>query len=330
MSIFIWLSILVSFIFSSQEPYPTVGKIEVLDPEMNHVIAVDAPIEIIGEGMKWAEGPVWVKEFNYLLFSDPSQNIIYKWDKDNKLQEFLKPAGYAGEDFYSDEPGTNGLLINHQGELIACDHGNRRLSQISLTDKKSTALIDRWDGKKFNSPNDLCQHPNGDYYFTDPPYGLPARTEDTTNREIQQNGVYLLNKKGELTQIIKNLDRPNGIALSADGKTLFVALSDGNKPFIMAYNITKDGQVDQGKVYFDFAINFPNENLAADGIKVDSKGFMYAAAGDGIIIINPQGKPIGRIRSGVRTANCALATDGYLYMTASDKLLRVKIKNKGI
>src|SRR5690606_4890941 len=180
------------------------------------------------------------------------------------------------------------------------------------------------------SPNDLCQHSNGDYYFTDPPYGLPERTEDTINREIQQNGVYLLTKKGEVTQVIKNLDRPNGIAISKNGKTLYVALSDGNNPHIMAYQIAKDGQLDQGKVYFDFAKNFPNENLAADGIKVDATGNMYAAAGDGVIIINTLGKPIGRIRSGIRTANCALATDGYLYMTATDKLLRVKLKSKGI
>lgn len=329
MNISIWFSVLFSLLFSAQEPYPTVGKIEVLDPAMKDLIDVDSPIELIATGMQWAEGPVWVEQYNYLLFSDPSKNIIYKWDEENKLEEFIKPSGYAGKDYYSDEPGTNGLLINHQGELIACDHGNRRISQISLDSKQSNSLVDHWEGKKFNSPNDLCQHPNGDYYFTDPPYGLPGRTEDTINREIHQNGVYRLSKDGQITQIIKNLDRPNGITLSANGQKLFVALSDGNKPFIMVYQLSKDGQVGEGEVYFDFAKHFPGENLAADGIKIDSKGFMYAAAGDGIIVIDAKGKAMGRIRSGIRSSNCALASDGYLYITASDKLLRVKIKNQG-
>jgi len=328
MNMSIWFSVLFSLLLPIQDPYPTVGKIEVLDPGMENLIDVDSPIEIIASGMKWAEGPVWVEQYSYLLFSDPSKNIIYKWDEENKLEEFLNPSGYAGEDYYSDEPGTNGLLINQQGELIACDHGNRRISQISLDSKQSNSLVDRWEGKKFNSPNDLCQHPNGDYYFTDPPYGLPGRTEDTINREIHQNGVYRLSKDGQITQIIKNLDRPNGIALSANGQKLFVALSDGNKPFIMVYQLSKDGHMGEGKVYFDFAKHFPGENLAADGIKIDSKGFIYAAAGDGVIVIDAEGKAMGRIRSGIRSSNCALASDGYLYMTASDKLLRVKIKNQ--
>lgn len=309
-----------------KQPYPTVGKIEVLDPEMKNIIDPNAKIELLGEGMTWAEGPVWVSSGNYLLFSDPRQNTIYKWDEMEGLQVFLKPSGYAGESWYSDEPGTNGLLIDQAGELIACDHGNRRLSKISLETKGNQALVDRWEGKRFNSPNDLWQLPNGDYFFTDPPYGLPGRLKDTINREIPVNGVYRLKNDDSIQQVIADLDRPNGITGNAAGDKLYVALSDDTKPYIMEYAV-KDGEImSKGRIFVDFKAQFPNESVRADGIKVDAKGNLFAAAGDGVVLMNASGRPIGRIHTGIRTANCAFGADGYLYMTASDKLLRVKLK----
>jgi len=324
---YIWiLSILFSCHTPAPKEYPSIGKIEILSPSMEKLIDPKAAIEIIGTGLTWAEGPVWVKDGNYLLFSDPRLNTIYKWDEENGMQEFLKPSGYEGEAWYSDEPGTNGLIINQDGKLVACDHGNRRLSVIDLKTKKKESLIDNWENKKFNSPNDLCQHANGDYYFTDPPYGLPERESDTTTREIKENGVYRLNKDGKVEQIISNLGRPNGIALANDGKTLYVALSDGGNPYIMSYDLLDQGKVGEGKIFIDFKKLFPDEGLATDGFKFDKSGNLFAAAGDGIVVFDPEGKPIGRIRSGVRSANCAFATDGHLYMTANDKLLRVRMK----
>jgi len=307
--------------------YPKMGNVEVLDPAMLAIIDSTAQVEKLANGMTWAEGPVWVNDGNFLLYSDTRQNIIYQWSEANGLQEFIKPAGFEGPGTYSEEQGTNGLLVNKEGFLVACDHGNRRIAKIDLKTKKKETLVDNWQGKKFNSPNDICQHPNGDYYFTDPPYGLPGRENDTETKEIAENGVYKVNAKGEATQVISNLARPNGIVISPDGKTLFVALSDGNNPFIMAYDIKEDGLLSEGRIFFDFKKQFSAESMAADGIKMDKNGNMFAAAGDGVVVINPTGKPIGRIRSTVHTANCAFASDGYLYLTSTDQLLRVKLKN---
>lgn len=309
----------------SKDNLSSMGKIEVLDPSFKKIIDPSAKIEKLAEGLTWAEGPVWINDGHYLLFSDPTKNTIFQWSEKNGLQEFLNPSGYEGNDRYSDEPGTNGLIVNNEGFLIACDHGNRRIAKISMKTKMKESFVDHWGGKRFNSPNDICQHSNGDYYFTDPPYGLPGREKDTINREIKANGVYRINSEGEVFQIISNLDRPNGIAISEDGMKLYVALSSGENPYIMSYNIQKDGAVGEGEIFFNFRQQFPDEPMAADGIKVDKNGNVYAAAGDGVIVINNQGKSIGRIRPGVHTANCNFG-DGFLYMTSKDQLFRVKLK----
>lgn len=302
-------------------------KIEILKPGMQKIISAKAIIENLGEGMVWAEGPVWNNRGNYLLFSDPRLNTIYRWDKKDGLRPFIKPSGYEGAEWYSDEPGTNGLLINKEGDLIACDHGNRRITKINLSTKDKTALVSKWEGKRFNSPNDLCEHPLGYYFFTDPPYGLPGRLNDTSNREIAQNGVYRVNKAdNSVQQVINNLARPNGIAVNSDGSKLYVALSDDAKPYLMVYDLENANIKGEGRVFVDFEKAFPTEKLRADGIKVDRNGNVFAAAGDGVVVIGPDGTAIGRIRSGIRTANCAFGADGYLYMTASDRLLRVKLK----
>jgi len=322
----ILISLVITSCAQAQKEYPKMGKMEILDPAMEKIVDPNAKVEKLADGMVWAEGPVWVKDGNYLLYSDTRLNIIYQWSEKNGLQEFIKPAGFAGPGVYSEEEGTNGLLINKDGMLVACDHGNRRIAKISLKTKEKEVLTDNWEGKKFNSPNDICQHPNGDYYFTDPPYGLPGREKDTATREIAENGVYKVNSKGETVQVVSNLARPNGIVLSADAKILYVALSDGNNPYIMAYDVKEDGLLSEGRIFYDFKKQFPEESLAADGIKVDKEGNVYAAAGDGVIVMNSNAKTIGRIRSGVHTANCAFGADGYLYLTSTDQLLRVKLK----
>lgn len=302
------------------------ASIEVFHPDFEKIIDPIAKVELLADGMQWTEGPVWNEKGNYLLFSDPRLNIIYKWSLNHGLEQFLNPAGYQGADVYSDEPGTNGLLINHQGHLIACDHGNRRIVQIDLTTKKLKPLSLYWNNKRFNSPNDICQHQRGDYFFTDPPYGLPGRERDTVNREITENGVYRLDSSGKSTQIISNLTRPNGIALSNKQDKLYVAISDLKHPFIMEYRLNNKLEVDDSIVLVDFKKKFPSETMVADGIKVHTDGYIFAAAGNGIIIFNNTGKLLGRIKLGVATANCNFGSDGYLYITASDKLLRLPLR----
>jgi len=301
------------------------ATIQVMHPDFKKIVAPLAKVEQLADGMQWTEGPVWVKEGSYLLFSDTRLNTIYKWSAKMGLEKFLAPAGYQGADFYSDEPGTNGLLINKNGHLAACDHGNRRIVEIDLATKKLTPLSTHWNQQQFNSPNDICQHHRGDYFFTDPPYGLPNRERDTINRQIKANGVYRMDPSGKTFQLISNLTRPNGIALSTKQDKLYVAVSDGKNPYIMEYPLKDNLEVGEGGIFVDFKAKFPTEHVAADGIKIHSDGYVFAAAGNGIIVLNSKGELLGRIKLGMATANCNFGGDGHLYITASDKLLRIPL-----
>lgn len=302
------------------------AKIEVFHHDLKKIIDPLTKIELLAEGFQWTEGPVWVKNGNYLLFSDTRLNTIYQWSSKDGLEKFIQPAGYQGTENYSDEPGTNGLLINKNGQLVACDHGNRRIVQIDLATRKLTPLSTHWNQLRFNSPNDICQHDHGDYFFTDPPYGLPNREQDTVNREIVSNGVYRLDPSGKATQIITDLTRPNGIALSTKQDKLYVAISDHKHPYIMSYSLNNKLEVSKSEIFIDFRLKFPSEPMAADGIKVHPGGYIFAAAGNGIIILNKNGDIVGRIKLGIATSNCNFGGDGYLYITASDKLMRVPLQ----
>lgn len=302
------------------------AKIEIFHSDLKKIIDPLTKIELLTEGLQWTEGPVWVQKGNYLLFSDTRLNTIYQWSSKNGLEKFIQPAGYQGAEIYSDEPGTNGLVINKKGHLVACDHGNRQIVQIELAARKLTPLSTHWNKLRFSSPNDICQHDYGDYFFTDPPYGLPNREQDTINREIVSNGVYRLDPSGKTTQIITNLTRPNGIALSSKQDKLYVAISDHQYPFIMEYSLNKKLEVGKPEIFVDFRLKFPSESMAADGIKVHPDGYIFAAAGNGIIILNNKGEVLGRIKLGIATANCNFGGDGYLYITASDKLMRVPLQ----
>ncbi|MFL9845953.1 SMP-30/gluconolactonase/LRE family protein [Flavobacterium rhizosphaerae] len=321
-------ALFVSIAAFAQQPLPTIGDIEVYDDDFTKLVPADAKIEVLGTGFIWSEGPVWVKNGGYLLFSDAPQNTMFKWDEKEGVKPFLKPSGYTGQGRYSDEPGSNGLLINKDGELVACEHGDRRISKMNLTLGGKVTLADSWEGKRLNSPNDICQHSNGTYYFTDPPYGLPDRGNDTKNREQQNNGVYSITPDGTVRQIVADLKRPNGVALSPDEKTLYVSQSDGSGPYIMVYPVEKDGKIGKGKIFFDFSKQRDEiKKGAADGIEIDTTGNIYAGAANGIVIISPQGKALGRVHIGVATSNCAFG-DGYLYITAHHYICRVKIVSK--
>lgn len=313
---------------NGQKTYPSMGKIISYDNSFAKLVAADAQVEVIAGNMIWAEGPVWVNEGGYLLFSDAPQNTIFKWDEKEKvpLTEFLKPSGYTGLGQYSDEPGSNGLMINAAGELVACEHGDRRITKMNLKSGGKVTIADTWQGKRFNSPNDICQHSNGTYFFTDPPYGLPGREKDTANREIEQNGVYSVLPGGAVKQIISNLKRPNGIALSPDEKLLYVSQSDGQEPYIMAYPVKNDGTVGKGSIFFDFS-KYREQlgNASPDGIKTDADGNIYAGAANGVVVLSPQGKLLGKIETGVPTSNCAFGQGNYLYITAQHYVCRVKV-----
>ena len=226
-------------------------SIERLDPALDEILAPDAKIETLCKGFDWAEGPVWDEKERRLLFSDVPRNTIYQWKEgDTEATVYMKPSGFTGVGNYGSEPGSNGLAMDDKGRLHFCEHGDRRVSYLTPGGGKRT-LADNYNGKRFNSPNDLAIARNGDVYFTDPPYGLPGREKDTEFRELPFHGVYRVTPQGVVSLVTRDLDRPNGVALSPDGKMLYVAQSHGPAPIIMAYPLKPDGSAGGGKIFFN-------------------------------------------------------------------------------
>ena len=317
----------------AQTNYPTLGKVVRIDPSLDKLISPDAKIEVLSSGYQWSEGPVWVKDGGYLLFSDVPANTIYRWKEgDKSATPFLKPSGYTGMGRYSNEPGSNGLIINQKGELVACEHGDRRISAMPLKVGGKFSLADNFQGKRFNSPNDIVQHSSGSYYFTDPPYGLD-KYENDLSREIDIFGVYRIGTDGKVSVATAELQRPNGLAFSPDEKILYVAQSDPNRAIIMAYPVQADGSLGVGKIFYDVTPIVKEGKLKGlpDGLKLDKKGNLFATGPGGILIISPEGKLLGRIDNNEPTANCAWGDDGStLYITSNMHLSRIKTLTVGI
>ena len=312
------------------EQVTTLGRIERLDRAFDRLVEQDAAIELLAANQfVWAEGPVWDPANKRVLFSDIPRNMIWEWSQTSGLKEFLSPSGYtAAATFTGREPGSNGLAFNKAGELVMCQHGDRRVAK--WVDGKFVTLVDRYAGKRLNSPNDLVIRSNGDVYFTDPPYGLPRQTEDP-GRELDFQGVYRLSAKGELTLLTKELSRPNGLAFSPDGKILYVANSDPEKALLMAFPVRPDGSLGAAKVFFDVTAAVSKEKPGLpDGLKVSTDGTVWASGPGGVLVYSPQGKHLGTLATGVATANLAFGDDGStLYITADKNLVRVRTKVKG-
>ena len=316
--------ILASSVVGAQQKQ-TVGKIISLDPKFYELIDSNATIEVLADGFGWSEGPVWIKDGNYLLFSDVKKNIIFKWKEGEGATPYFQPSGYTGSGKYSGEPGSNGLILNNMGELVACEHGDRRVSAMSLQTKAKRTLTDNYKGRKLNSPNDIIQKSNGDYYFTDPPYGLPGQ------KSTEVLGVYRLAKNGAVTLLIENLT-PNGLAFSPDEKILYVNQSLPDKAYIYAYDVKDDGTLVNGRLFFD-ATPMVKQGLPGlpDGLKVDKKGFIFSTGPGGVLVLSPQGKLLGRIDTLQPTANCAWGNNGsVLYITANNLLCRIQTTTKGV
>ena len=300
-------------------------SIERLDPALDEILAPDAKIETLCKGFDWAEGPVWDEKERRLLFSDVPRNTIYQWKEgDTEATVYMKPSGFTGVGNYGSEPGSNGLAMDDKGRLHFCEHGDRRVSYLTPGGGKRT-LADNYNGKRFNSPNDLAIARNGDVYFTDPPYGLPGREKDTEFRELPFHGVYRVTPQGVVSLVTRDLDRPNGVALSPDGKMLYVAQSHGPAPIIMAYPLKPDGSAGGGKIFFNCKdLKGPG---APDGLKVDAKGNVFSTGPGGCLILNREGKLLGRILCGRPTANVAFGENGTrLYLSSDDRILRVARK----
>jgi gluconolactonase len=307
------------------------GGFERKDPRFDQLVPKDARIEVLAGGFKWTEGPVWDKKTGALLFTDIPNNRVMRWSPKKGLSEFLKPSGYTGTALFTGhEPGANGLAFDKDGNLILCQHGDRRVAKLG-PDKKFVTLIDKYQGKRLNSPNDLVYMKNGDLLFTDPPYGLPGQMKDP-GKELDFQGIYRLKPGGELVLLTKEMSRPNGIGLSPDEKTLYVANSDPDKAIWMTFPIKADGTLGSGKVLFDATAEAKaGKPGLPDGLKVDQKGNVFATGPDGVFVFSADGAYLGKIVIGDRNANCAWGDDGsMLYICANDKLVRVKTATKGL
>ncbi len=312
----------------SHRDYPHIGRIERLDPALDAVIAPDAPIENLASGFVWAEGPVWKRFGSYLIFSDVPRNIVFRWKEGEGVREYLTPSGYTGETARGGEPGSNGLTLDPQGRLILCQHGDRQVARLERNGSFKV-LAQYHQFHRFNSPNDLVYKSNGDLYFTDPPYGLLKQNADPA-KELSANGVYRLRPSGQVDLLVRNLTFPNGLAFSPDEKTLYVAVSDPNHAVWMAYDVLKDGTLGDGRILLDVTSMVPTKKGLPDGLKVDRMGNLFATGPGGVLIISPLGKHLGTIMTDEPTANCGWGNDGsVLYITANDKLCRVKTRTRG-
>ncbi|GAB2577516.1 SMP-30/gluconolactonase/LRE family protein [Spirosoma areae] len=331
-----WLTAAMLPAVAQTPAYPTIGQVVRVDPRLDKLIPAEAKIEVLAGGFAWTEGPIWVKNDAFLIFSDVPQNTVFKWTDKEGVTPFLKPSGYTGVGVYSDEPGSNGLTIDRQGRLISCEHGDRRVTAMPLNGSGGKrTLADNFNGKRFNSPNDVVAHSNGSYYFTDPPYGMPKKEKDP-GKETDGYGVYRIAPErtgvpGTVSIVVGDLTRPNGIALSPDEKTLYVAQSDPLRPVVMAYPLQADGSVGKGKVVFG-AEGMKKQGLEGgfDGMKVDRDGNLWVTGGGGVLVLSAAGELLGHIKTGVATANCAWGDDGStLYITADMYLCRIRTFAKG-
>mgnify|MGYP005624496511 FL=1 len=261
-------------------------------------------VEKLAEGFQFTEGPVWVD--GYLLFSDIPADTIYKYDGAAKV--FLKPSGHS-----------NGLSLDRQGRLLLCEH-DRWLTRLE-DDGSKTVLADQYEGKRLNSPNDLAVKSDGSIYFTDPPYGLPDRTE---GKELDYCGVYKLTDN-ELTLLDDNIPLPNGLAFSPDEKTLYVA--DSGSARVYAYDVT--GGLENKRVFAE--LGAVDGTGAADGMKVDVDGNVFCTGPGGIHVMNPEGIMIGIIVCPEIPANIAWGGDDYrtLFITARTGLYSMKVLTGG-
>jgi|TARA_Y100000310_G_scaffold232707_1_gene235563 gluconolactonase len=310
---------------TNANPLRTIGSVERLDPRLDAIVPADAVLEVLSDGHQWTEGPVWVPALQAVLYSDIPNNAVYRWREGESASIWLQPSGYTGQTPRGGQGGSNGLILDAEGRLILAQHGDRRIARLKAPWDAPAPVFEtlagKYQGKRFNSPNDVAQHSNGDFYFTDPPYGLVQGVNDP-ERELDIQGVYRLATDGSLSLLVGDLSRPNGIAFSPDENTLYVANSDGNQPVIMAYDVESDGSLTNGRVLFE---------SWGDGMAVDNEGNVYVTGpGNGVIIISPDGKHLGSLNTTQRTANCTFGDDGStLYITASMHLLRIRLNVKG-
>lgn len=308
-------------------------RIDRPDPRFDALIPAKLDFEVVAdfsgrEGEHWLEGPVWDARQGCLFFSDVKDNAIHRWRPGAALELFMQPSGYTGSaPFPGAEPGANGLTIDAEGRLVMCEHGDRRVTRLEV-DRSKTVLADRFQGKRFNSPNDLVIHSSGDVYFTDSAFGLPRQFDDP-GRELSFCGVYRIATDGTVTLLLDGLQAPNGIALSPDETTLFVADGNRERSTFLAFPLRPDGSLGEAHVLLD--VTGMDGYGGPDGLAVDHRGNLYAAARERVFVVAADGTHLGTLilRQGI-TTNLGWGEDGSaLFVTTERRLLRLRLTTRG-
>jgi gluconolactonase len=327
-----WLVMSVSTSANS-EPFFAAPMV-VFDDRFYQFIAADSQIEILapeaGQEFGWAEGPVWVRGLNSLLFSDLAADTIYQWNETSGIGIYLQPSGHPVDGSGLAWRGSNGLSVDAQGNLLLAQQSNRTLSRMLANINKPApefeVLVERYQGKRINSPNDLVLHSSGDIYFTDPPYGLSG-FEDSPDIELDFFGVFRLTQSGRLIAIDKTLVKPNGIALSTDQQTLFVSNSASDNPQIVAIDLDAEGNAKSSRLFFDAGSLVSDGPGSTDGMTMHPSDFLFISIPNGLGILSPQGELLGKIALGQITNMAFDDSFEYLYITAPQQLLRLKINS---
>ncbi len=330
---FILLSILSCVNNTNQENYTrlTRGNVQIFDESAKIFVNEDSRIELLADSLFLSEGPLWIESLNSLLFTQVASNKVFKWNENDGLSVYLDPSGYTG--IVPAEPdglvGSNGMVLNSNGDLILAQHGDRRVAKLIDWDNETPefeTLAGRYNDKLFNSPNDLVYADNGDLYFTDPPYGFGLEKLLTSElKEQPVNGVYKLTKTGEVVLLVEDILLPNGIAISNDNKTLYVNSSDVEYPIITKFDITENG-LENREIFFDVTELIKSSEGWFDGLKVHSSGNIFSTGPGGVLILTPEGKHLATIGTTSNALNCAFGNnEEYLYITAFDYLARVKL-----
>ena len=320
--------LLLGFFTITIHAQQTIGELEFLDPKMELIISKSAKIEVLAEGFSWSEGPLWVPKLNGLLLSDVPNNKVYLWKEDQGLTLFLNPSGMTEHAPHNTNSGANGLRLDAKGNLILCQHGDRAVARLNSWDFESPqyeVLVDHYKGKWLNSPNDLVFDKKGNLYFTDPPYGLNKLDQDPL-KELPFNGIFKWNPKEGIQLLSKSMNRPNGILLSKDERTVYVGNSDPNKNIIVAFDLI-EGRFMNERVFFDGTALGKKRPGNFDGLRMHSSGIIFSTGPGGVLLIDSEGTHLGTILPGKLTANCEFdADENYLYLTSADIVARIKLK----
>lgn len=294
------------------------GATVVLDARLEALVDPAATAEKIAGGCIFTEGPVWSHRDNSLIFSDVRGDTMYRWTEASGQQVIRQPSGVS-----------NGNTYDLAGLLVTCEHKNRRVSR-TLANGQVETVVSHYDGKLLNSPNDLVYAPNGDLYFTDPPYGLRQPDGTFAPGEYGLNGVFrLAASDGSLSVVVDDFERPNGLVISNDGRQMYI--DDTDRHHVRAFDLGADGGLSNGRLFAD--VTYGETVGRPDGMKLDVEGNLYVTANtaDGVWVFAPDGTLLGFIGVPEAPANVGWGGPGNstLFITANTSVYRLPMKVAG-